>query len=810
MGRIQPSMSLAPRNDQAWAHFQEVAAVIVEVAGRRSPRRHWRNWPRYVPQHTTPDGIVPAGRNHCAFTWVSPPHDPQHLWHRELQRKSSDTHPAVRAVLEGGWAPADLNALVLEWPTVSEDGTRLAYTQSEAKGEREMRTVTTPGRYIRRHWPLLTDDYIRDVVARVVARCELRSTTEEIVQAAQEGPRSCMRFSSGHIEDELDGHHPYEVYAPKFGWRIAVRIQNDSIDGRALVLMPSKDAPVKGETLKGAWFVRSYARSPGDGYSSSDTALEAWLVHNGASKVDDWSDCGDSSPRLARIQVDRVLLMPYLDGSAQRVSDDGDELRIESDGEIEADRTSGYARSDYLVCDDCGDEEPEEDGTWVGYRSDRWVCSSCVNGYTYAYGRGGDQYYIPDEDTVYFDGSHYHRAYLADNDVVELDDGYARLSDTFICPVDDRRYRDEEGVWCEDTNCLVYEDNCWQDEVSLRWYSDDTENTTDDEGRTVLVPDDGNDAPEPAEPACSLEELRRVDPSRSGTWVTAPGFDDPHAATSFAEAGPPYPGWWSVIYCQPCAPDAYPREFSFWDGRKFTHRTTTGPAGVSLVRDDLQVDVWMHGNRSIYWRPRHPTWAVATRQYAERRHQWMSRPKSRTTADPAPAEPAPAEPAPAEPAALQDTDFRPGPPPSVGWWCTHRIPPALHRDGRTALFRYWDGRIWSTDVGSEASPQEVEFYKPQTALARQDSIQHCLVRAPWDTPAEPTPFEPFRVSADEAARAAELVEQMRQAAMLLDAAEAPRSVTVVVPPAFDFANFRVVTSPLAAVPSPAVVMTDGV
>ena len=75
-------------------------------------------------------------------------------------------HPAIEKVIEGyNYRPNDWQQLLLEWPHRSEtDSNRIAYTQNERKGEANIQTVTTLGKYLQRHFTM-PDHEIRDVVA---------------------------------------------------------------------------------------------------------------------------------------------------------------------------------------------------------------------------------------------------------------------------------------------------------------------------------------------------------------------------------------------------------------------------------------------------------------------------------------------------------------------------------------------------------------------------------------------------------------------------------------------------------------------
>ena len=73
-------------------------------------------------------------------------------------------HPAVYdALLQ--YSPISWHAVVLELPHIATDGVRVAYTRNDEHGEQNRQTVTTVGKYLKRHFPDLRDDVIRDLVA---------------------------------------------------------------------------------------------------------------------------------------------------------------------------------------------------------------------------------------------------------------------------------------------------------------------------------------------------------------------------------------------------------------------------------------------------------------------------------------------------------------------------------------------------------------------------------------------------------------------------------------------------------------------
>jgi hypothetical protein len=391
---------------------------------------------------------------------------PARDWHGREQRKYP-MHPAVLRALESDYRPYDWHALTLEWPHVSEDSTRLAYTRDDRAGEADRQTVTTVGKYLTRHFRDMPDHEVRNLVALYAAgeSCKWVYTMAEMLHHILRGPTSCMGGDKSFDIRCADGtrRHPYQVYDPKYGWHMAVRIENDDTVGRALCM---SDGDSK-------YFVRSYRKNP-DGYSPADERLEAWLIAQGYTKQSYW----ESDTRLAYYEVNSgEILAPYIDGGNQDVDLCGNHLEICSDGEYECSQTSGIAQdSNGDSCNDCGDRIREGDGYWVERYEETHVCQSCCdNDYYYAYGARGNQYYVHRDHVVHVGDEVYDENHLSDNEIVELENGdYASMDDCVL--INDEWYLtdDERVCHAEDIEDYCLTEDCWRCEESGNWYTDDT------------------------------------------------------------------------------------------------------------------------------------------------------------------------------------------------------------------------------------------------------------------------------------------------------------------------------------------------
>jgi hypothetical protein len=326
--------------------------------------------------------------------------------------------------------------MLLEWPHESKEHPGMvAYTQNEDKGVRNLQTRTTLGKYVKRHCPTMPDHVLRDF-------CVLHDTTagyihvthnlNEIIKAVQEGPSSCMQDDSWDGTDD-DGNytdHPYRVYDPKYGWHMAVRKVGDQIMGRCLCLTDGDNE----------LFVRSYRKT--DSNSPTDTAIEAWLTNQGYTKVPEWP----TGTKLAYVTNQYgETLMPYIDGDTKRIAERDGYFMITPRGVCCADNTDGLFQQSGYQCPDCDDYVDEDDTYSTGYHGDHSVCRGCIEDhYVMAYGRGGEQYYVHQDNANYVEGW-----------------------DEYV----DEDYHDyHDVVWCEDRSEYWRAEDCWQCQATNDWY----------------------------------------------------------------------------------------------------------------------------------------------------------------------------------------------------------------------------------------------------------------------------------------------------------------------------------------------------
>jgi hypothetical protein len=394
-------------------------------------------------------------------------------WHAREQL-AAELHPSISEILITDKLREhlrDWREMILEWPHVSDgDALKIAYTRNDADGAADRQTVTTVGRYLKRHAPTMPDHLIRDLVATVTPDTfKMTSDMEEILQAVINGPQSCM--DGRNFNNKSD--HPYNVYRPALGWSMMIRTDaHGRIMGRCMCHSGHG-------TDAGPHFVRSYGRDTPDGYSSTDQGIEATLKKLGFEKCSEWA----TGAQLAKIDGDESgqYLMPYLDGDTQSVSDFGDHFEISHYGDFST-GTSGYITTeDRVCCEHCNEYAPEDEMTWTGYHEDTRVCDSCISDtYVHATGRNGNEYYVHVDRASEVDGDWYVDEYLSDNNIIELANGdLCHLDNAVMLSNDDYVHVDDLDDYVrlekEADNGAMYADesDAWQDAITGAWYVSD-------------------------------------------------------------------------------------------------------------------------------------------------------------------------------------------------------------------------------------------------------------------------------------------------------------------------------------------------
>lgn len=377
-------------------------------------------------------------------------------------------HPAIYDISRVH-NPLDWHQLILEFPHMATDGVSIGYYRRDSDVSVKVTTCKI-GKYIKRHFPIIADNIIRDFVAPYIIKTEILEDMDSILDAVINGPRSCM------ANDEFDVH-PYRCYNPKFGWKLVVKKSGSDIVGRALI--------------NGNNYVRAYTSSTSSITGMSiDCALEAWLDSQGYENLGKWK----TGTKLAKIERYGQLVAPYIDGHNDNVNDCGDYLKICNDGEYECQNTSGYAEEkNKCTCSHCGDRMHDEDSTYIDDYGD--VCEDCLNNeFTYIQetkvnGRYRGGFYILNADTIEtIEGETYPNDSYSDFDIVCLHNGdFTHLDNAiFDCDSEEYYHTDDLGdliAYCEDDN--EYHSDFWQCAESGNYYSENQDFAYNSDGDKI-------------------------------------------------------------------------------------------------------------------------------------------------------------------------------------------------------------------------------------------------------------------------------------------------------------------------------------
>ena len=348
------------------------------------------------------------------------------------------------------------------------DPTRLAFSRNAQHLATDRQTLTTVPRYLKRHFPRLSDHVIRDLalyngndtfefitdsklIVGIVESCSIWSCMQHFTNGAAE---RWMKDNTATF-DETD--HPYAVYAPDLGWKLAIRRdRTGAVVGRALV---HEDTYVR-------TYMSDYGRS-----NKADPSLEAWLEAQGVNYKAGW----EKGTKLAMIEISNGYRMPYLDGNVTNVEDCGGYFEITCYGGYEAQSTYGEM-STGEICVECGSRQDEDHMAWVGRNEDQHICDSCCDSrYTYVSSprRNGGNYFIENRYAVEVDGEYYDGDNLPDH-IVELENGDYEHIDNVVVVDGDYYLEDDDDIVYTEKGDYALKDDCWQDCDGM-WHSDDVE-----------------------------------------------------------------------------------------------------------------------------------------------------------------------------------------------------------------------------------------------------------------------------------------------------------------------------------------------
>ena len=257
------------------------------------------------------------------------------------------------------------------------DERKLAFTESDLKGEKDKQRTISPMSYITRHIPHAWPDQIQDLFIEAMGGLDIQlqfaKTREEFVEIYTECDSSrevgsCMSHPTKNYES--DPVHPVEVYAAGDLQLCYIRENGDTgkIWGRCLVWPEQK----------------TWGRIYSTNASLMRKALRAAGYESG--------ECTDSliGAKLNLIWDDEDsnrIVMPYIDYTfrAQYDHDSGLLTIAGRDGNIEAETTNGLAYLDSAnrySCDRCGDSVHEDDSFYLESRDETW-CRYCYENFAF-------------------------------------------------------------------------------------------------------------------------------------------------------------------------------------------------------------------------------------------------------------------------------------------------------------------------------------------------------------------------------------------------------------------------------------------
>jgi hypothetical protein len=247
----------------------------------------------------------------------------------------------------------------------------LAFTETAAKGERDVQTQIKPGRYLARFYPELASHKVRDLSAAIARIVELKFavTADEIEDVYTRGPSSCM----SHEASDYEGHcHPVAVYG-------------DS-DLQLAYITDDKDRPIARALV---WPAKlRHGRIYGD-----EALLCQQLIRAG---YDKGTFTGARIRRIVNTKDPCSLIMPYIDGIGS--FDVLDDTWLSIDGDHAATGTSGITfLEDTATCQQCDHLVPDDRLRDVDGES--W-CDDCCDGHSFVCEHTDQRYHEHDSCTV--------------------------------------------------------------------------------------------------------------------------------------------------------------------------------------------------------------------------------------------------------------------------------------------------------------------------------------------------------------------------------------------------------------------------
>jgi hypothetical protein len=319
-----------------------------------------------------------------------------------LNREANKFASGVYMPLPWHTAPWFAGRYPLHFAHVSTDKPGMvAYTESPEKGQLDRQTRVRPGAYLTKYFSndlsqaTITDlardfaiahgtgydpdslQYARtsDEIVAVYVACDNGNPSNHF-----DGLSSCMAYPTNHFSSKPI--HPVSVYANG----------DETLDLTLAYMTDESGKPIARAMVWEAKKIygRVYAK---DAFPDHGRRLTKALRDLGFS---DGYDSGNEKPftgaRLMRVEHDRGIVAPYVDGHSYASNDGGKYLYLTDSrrGDIDLNSTSGIGcdledenDENFRECAHCGDEyDSEDEGSYIDSRDQSW-CGHCTDNHAF-------------------------------------------------------------------------------------------------------------------------------------------------------------------------------------------------------------------------------------------------------------------------------------------------------------------------------------------------------------------------------------------------------------------------------------------
>lgn len=343
-----------------------------------------------------------------------------------------------------------------------DDPTMIAYTPNWEYAVRDRQVRVKLGRYLTQFYgDVLSEEDIRSLVSNSKQlEVQWAYGPDAIRRIYENGPDSCMSGNS------WNDRHPAECYGYQYPdgsheFGCAYTMRGEKITSRAIV------------ALKPKVFVRVYGD---DGQELKDMLITA-----GYQYVDNMAPY---NLRLARVENDRGILMPYLDGQGKGVTSsqlDENKQRYyvwSTSYEYWGENSNGYLESseedNTFVCACCDNQYDEEERNYSDYH-EHDVCDSCISRHYVeaVYSRNGARSYIHRNSAIFCESNNTY--YLDDSEIldrfeiVETTNGNWYKLDDCVLTIDDEYIHEDDAVTCDGPDESEYDD---ANNIDNSWFVD--------------------------------------------------------------------------------------------------------------------------------------------------------------------------------------------------------------------------------------------------------------------------------------------------------------------------------------------------